>query len=103
MQLWPLETAWNDTFTMLTQFHKFNSFLNQVTSSSGKGPCFLTHDKANRATQIHAARVYMAEFSNKHAYSKAIEDNTNPQAFVPSGGARHRPVRTKAGIEGTYM
>ena len=39
-QLWLLEAAWDDTSTMLTQIHEFNSFLNQVTSSSSKGPCF---------------------------------------------------------------
>ena len=38
MQLWILEAAHNDTSTMLTESPKFNSFLTQVTSSSGKGP-----------------------------------------------------------------
>ena len=45
----------------------------------------------------------MAEFSNKHGHSEAIEERTNPQVFVPSGGARHKPVKTKTGIEGTFM
>ena len=103
MQLWLLETAHGDTSTMLTQIHEFNSFLTQVTSSSGKGPCFLTHDRANQATNIHAAKAYMAEFSNKHACSAALEENTNSWVFVPSGGARHRPVKTKTGIEGTFV
>ena len=88
---------------MFTQIHEFNSFLNQVTSSSGKGPCSITHNRTNRATQICAARVYMAEFSNECAHSKAIEENTNPEVFVPSGGARHRPVKTKTSIEGTFV
>ena len=83
MQLWFLEAAWDDTSTMVTQIHKFKSFLTQVTSSSGKGPCFLTCDRANRAIHIHAAKAYVAEFSNKHAHSKAIEENTNPQVFMP--------------------
>ena len=103
MQLWLLEAAWDDTSTMLTQIHKFNSFLTQVTSSSGKGPCSLTHNRANTATQICRAKAYMAEFTNKHAHSKAIEENTNPQVFVPSSGARHRPVKTKTSIEGTFV
>ena len=92
--------------TCLQCSHKlinFNSFLSQVTSSSSKGPCFLTHDRANKATQIHTAKAYMAEFSNKHAHSKVIEENTNPQVFVPSSGARHRPVKTKTGKEGTFL
>ena len=45
----------------------------------------------------------MAEFSNKHACCEALEENANPQVFVPSGGARHRPVKTKTGIEETFV
>ena len=45
----------------------------------------------------------MAEFSNKHAPCKAIEENTNTWVFVPSGGARHRPVKTKTGIERIFL
>ena len=68
-----------------------------------QGPCFLTHDRANGATQICVSKAYMVEFSNKCACSVAIEKNTNPQVFVPAIGARHRPVKTKTGIEGTFM
>ena len=103
MQLWLLEAALDDTSTMLTQIHEFNSFPAQVTSSSGKGLCSLIHDSANSATQIGTAKAYMVEFSNKHACCKPIEENTNPQVFVPSGGGRHRPVKTKTGIEGTFV
>ena len=88
---------------MLTQIHKFKSFLTQVTSSSSKGPCSLTHDRANRAIQICAAKAYAAEFSNKHACCEALEENANPQIFVPSGGARQRPAKTKTGIEGKFV
>ena len=45
----------------------------------------------------------MAEFNSKLAHIKAIEEKSNPQVFVPSGGARHRPVKTKTGIEGTFV
>ena len=98
-----LEAAWDETSTMLTQIHEFNSFLTQVTSSSNKGPCFLTNDRSNRAAQICAAKAYMAELCNQCAHSEAIEKNTNLQVFVPSGGARHRPVKDKIGIEGTFV
>ena len=103
MQLWLLEAACNDTSTMLTQIHVLNSFLTQVTSSSGKGPCSLTHERANRATQICTAKAYVAEFSNKCACCESLEKNANPQVFVPSGGERHRPVKTKTDIEGTFV
>ena len=72
-QLGLLETAWVDISTVLTQINKSHSFLVQVTSSSSKGPWSLTHDRVNRATQIHAAKAYMAEFSTKHACHEAIE------------------------------
>ena len=88
---------------MLTQIHEFNSFLNQVTSSSGKQLCSLIQNWTNRATQICTAKAYVAEFNNKCACSEALEENMNPQVFVPSGGARHRPVKTKTGIEGTFV
>ena len=44
----------------------------------------------------------MADFSNKCACCEALEENANPQVFAQLGGARHRPVKTKTGIEGTY-
>ena len=94
MQLWLFEASCNDTSTMLTQTHEFKSFLTQQTSSSGKGPCSLTHERANRATQICTAKAYSTDFSNKNAQSPALEENKNPQVFVPFGGVRHRPVRT---------
>ena len=82
-QLWLVEAAWDDTSSMLTKSNEFNSLLAQVTSSSGKEPYSLTQDRANRAAQICAAKAYVAAFSNKHACSNAIEENTNPQVFVP--------------------
>ena len=103
MQLWLLEAAHDDTSTMLTQIYEFKSFLTQMTSSSGKGPCSLTHERANTATQIHTAKAYMAEFSNKYACCEALEENANPHVFVPSGAARHGPTKTKTGIEGTFV
>ena len=98
-----LEAAHDDISTMLTQIHEFKSFLTQQTSSSGKGPCSLTHKRVNRATQMCTAKAYTAEFSNKNACSAAIEENAYPQVFVPLGGARHRPARTQTGLEGTFM
>ena len=57
---------------MVTQIHEFKSFLTQLTSSSGKGPCCLTHEKANRATQICAAKAYAAEGECKSTGNYAI-------------------------------
>ena len=70
---------------------------------SSRGPCSLTHERANIATQICAAKVYTAEFNNNDAHSTALQENTNPQVFVPSSGTRHRPVKTKTAIEGTSV
>ena len=103
IELQLLEAAWDDTSTMLTQIHEFNSFLTQVTSSCGKGPCSVMYDRTNRATKICTAKAFMAEFSNKCAHSEATEENTNPQVFVPSGGTRHRPVKTETGIEEAFV
>ena len=100
MQLWLLEAAHDDTSTMLTQIHEYKSFLTQQTSSSSRGPCSLTHERANIATQIYVAKAYVTEFNNKDACSAALQENANPQVFVPCSGTRHRPVKTKTGIEG---
>ena len=102
MQLWLLEAVHNDTSTMLTQIHESKSFLTKVTSSSDKGPCSLTHKRAHRVTQIHASKAYMAEVSNKHACCESLEKNAIPQVVVSSGGARHRPAKTKTCIEWTF-
>ena len=97
-QLWLLEAAQDNTSTMLTQIHEFNSFLTHITSSS-KELCSLTHDRANRAIQIGAAKAYVIEFTNKHVHREAIEENANPQVFVLSSCARHRPVNSRIGIK----
>ena len=103
MQLWLLEVAWDNASTMLTQIHEFKSFLTQHTSSNGRGPCSKTHKRADIATQICAAKAYATESNNKDAHSAALEEDTNPQFFVPSSGTRHRPVKTTTGIEGTFV
>ena len=33
----------------------------------------------------------------------ALQENTNPQIFIPSSGARHRSVKTKTSIQGEYV
>ena len=51
---------------------------------------------------MHAARAYAAEFNNE-SHSAALRENTNPDIFIPSSGARHRPVKTKTSIHGEYV
>ena len=67
MQLWLLEAAQDDTPTMVIQIEEIKSFLAQVARSISKGPSPLTHDRADRNTQIHVAKVYAAECVNKNA------------------------------------
>ena len=88
---------------MLTQINKFNSFIAHVSTSSGRGPCFLTHDQADRNTSICVAKAYIVEFSNKHAWQEATEKNINPQIFVPASDVRHRPLKTETSIEGKFV
>ena len=88
---------------MLTQIHEVMSFLMQQTASSCRGPCSLSHDRANIEIQIHAARAYATEFNNNKAHATALQENTNPQIFIPSSGARHRPIKTKTSIQGEYV
>ena len=88
---------------MLTQIHEVKSFLMQQTASSSRGPCSLSCDRTNIEIQICAARAYAAEFNNNEAHSAALQENTNSQIFIPSSGARHRPVKTKTSIQGKYV
>ena len=88
---------------MLTQIHEVKSFLMQQTASGGRGPCSLSHDRANIEIQICAARVYAAKFNNNKAHIAALHENTNPQIFILSSGARHRPVKTKTSIQSEYV
>ena len=92
MQLWLLEAAQDDTSTLLIQIHEFKSFQTQQTSSCSKGPCSLTCERANRATQICATKGYAAEFSNKNAHTAALEENANPQVVQGTGLQRLRQV-----------
>ena len=50
-----------------------------------------------------ATRAYAAKFNDNEACSAALHENTNPQTFIPSSGARHRPVKTKTSIQGEYV
>ena len=88
---------------MLTQIHKVKSFLTQQTASSGSRPCSLSHDRAYIEMQVCAARAYAAKFNNIKGFSMALHKNTNPQIFISSSGARHRPVKTKTSIQGKYV
>ena len=89
--------------TMLTQIHELKAFLSQQTTSSGRGPCSQIHGRADIEIQMHAGRVYEAEFNNNKACSATLHENTNPDIFIPSSGARHRPVKTKTSIQGEYV
>ena len=88
---------------MLTQIHEVKSFLTQQTASSGRGPSSLSHGRANIEIQMHVARAYAAKFNNNEAHSVALHENTNPEIFIPSSGARHRPVKTMTSIQGKYV
>ena len=88
---------------MLTQIHEVKSFLTQQTASSGRGPCSLSCGRANIEIQMHVARAYATEFNNDEARSMALHENTNPEIFIRSSGARHRPVKTKTSIQGEYV
>ena len=88
---------------MLTQIHEVKSFLMWLTASSGRGPCSLSCERADIETLICAARAYATKFNNNKAHSAALQENTNPQIFIPSSGARHRPVKTKTSMQGKYV
>ena len=88
---------------MLSQIHEVKSFLTQQTASSGRGPCSVSHERVIIETQIHAARVHATKFNNNKAHSAALQENTSPQIFIPSSGARHRPVKTNTSVQGKYV
>ena len=88
---------------MITQIHELEAFLSQQTASSSRGPCSQSRDRADIEIQMCAARAYAVEFNNNKACSAALHENTNPDIFIPSSGARHRPVKTKASIQGEYV
>ena len=44
----------------------------------------------DRNTQIHATKVYAAEFVNRNARCEASEENNSPQVFVPGSGVQYR-------------
>ena len=54
-------------------------------------------------TQMHVAKAYMAEFSNKYNQQEVTEENVNPQVLVPASGVRHRPLKRKSDIEGRFV
>ena len=88
---------------MITQINELQAFLAQQTASSGRGPCSQSCGRANIEIQMCVARTYAAEINNKEARSAALHESTNPDIFIPSSGARHRPVKTKTSIQGEYI
>ena len=47
--------------------------------------------------------MYATKFNNNDAGSVSLQENTNPQVLIPSSGARHRPVKTKTSIQGSFV
>ena len=88
---------------MLTQIHQVKSFLTQQTASSGRGPCSLSHGRADIEMHMHAARAYAAEFHNDEAHSMALHENTNPEIFIPSSGARPQASKDQDKCTGANM
>ena len=88
---------------MITQIHKLEAFLSQQPASSGRGPSSQSRGRANIEIQMCTARAYAAEFNNNEARSAALQESTNLDIFIPSSGARHRPVKTKTSIQGKYI
>ena len=101
-QLWLLKATHNDTSSMLTQIEEFRLFIAQNTTSSGRGLSSMTCDKADRSTQIHATKAYVAESTNKCTWYEVTKENNNLHVFVSASGARHRPLKRKS-IEGKFV
>ena len=74
-----------------TSRKKMKAFLAQSAGSWGKGPSSLKQYRMDRNTQIHAAKVYAAEFDDKIAKQEAREVNNNLHMFGLGSGVRHRP------------
>ena len=53
-------------------------FIVQASTSTESEWCSPTWDRADRTTQMHVAKAYLAEFSNKHTLQEGTEENTNP-------------------------
>ena len=87
---------------MLTQNEELKSFITQATTSCGKSPSSMTHDRMDRSSQILATKAYVAEFTSKHVWQELTEENNNPQVFVPASGVRHRLMKRKH-IERTFV
>ena len=75
---------------MPTEIEELKSFLAQATISSGKGPSYMTCDRMDRNNQVCARKSYVTEFTNKCAWQETIEENNNPQVFVPASGVQGR-------------
>ena len=57
----------------------------------------MTHDRADRNTQICATKAYADEFCNMNARLEAHEENNNPQVFVLGSDAQTK------NIEGSFV
>ena len=66
-QLWLLEATQDNTSSMLTQIEELKSFLVEVATLNGKGPSYMTCDRADRNTQICATKSYAVEYTNMYA------------------------------------
>ena len=62
----------------------------------------MSHYTTDRNIQIHAAKAYSTEFDEKNARQKAREESTNPPAFVPGSGVRHRSSKRRS-IKGSCV
>ena len=79
IQPWLLETAQDDTFSMVIQNEELKSFLAQTITSNEKRPSSMTCDRPDGNTEIHATKAHTAEFCNRKLGRGAWEENNNPR------------------------
>ena len=81
--------------SMVIQNEDLKSFLAWAATSGGKGQSSMTHDKADRNTQIHATRAYAVECTNQNANREVKDEDYNTHVFVLGSGACHKPSKRK--------
>ena len=102
-QLWLLDAARDDIYTMIIQCSDIAKYREQTQDVVGDRAPNQAQKAANsRVEQIKVAKKFAEEFDNSQAFKEHLEESISPRVFVPGPKIKHKAGRGNS-ISGRFM
>ena len=95
--------ARDDISTMMQQEVDVTRFEEGSTFRRGSGPTDVQHATKEKRAQMEQARSFAQILQNQAAMEMQREGEENPEHFLPSGKARHKPGKKTTGVQGKLI